>query len=57
MKARLKNGKIVTGRAAEVFVMVGIAEEVIEQDRGTPPPFITRKPAKKRKKRGRPTKK
>ena len=28
MKARLRNGRIVTGKAAMVFLKVGIAEEV-----------------------------
>ncbi len=30
MKARIKNGKIVTGKAAEVFMRIGIAEEMVE---------------------------
>lgn len=60
MKAQLRNGKIVTGKAAEVFIRVGIAEEVFdeivkEEQKSNVAP-VAKRPVKKRKKRGRPKK-
>lgn len=31
MKAKLRNGKIVTGRAADIFLSMGLAKEVNEK--------------------------
>jgi len=64
LKARLRNGKIVTGRAADVFLKIGIAEEIrgkrVADEKSAPAPKPTpkRKPRRKTtKKRGRPAKK
>lgn len=67
MKAKLRNGKIVTGRAADIFLSMGLAKEVNEkvdqpiveksEQKVSVAPPAAKKPIKRKKGRGRPTKK
>ena len=58
MKARMRNGKILTGKIAEIFLRIGVAEpveEIPQADEPTKPKHTVKRSAPKRK-GGRPKK-
>jgi hypothetical protein len=57
MKARMRNGKVIEGRVAEIFIDLGIAESLEDQPEvKDTQPKVTHKKRSASKKRGRPAK-
>jgi len=52
MRAKMRNGKILTGKIAEIFIKIGVAEPVKEMpqaDEPTKPKHTAKRSAPKRK--------